>query len=136
MIHFHTLRWKNILSTGNSFTELKLDKSTNTLVVGHNGAGKSTTIYILAGLIVADQGQIKLFGEVVKSNNVDWRHNVGYVGEAGGYYENWTVEKNLKVKNGLVILKVNYKALKPVRFFHMNHTHYYLPAPIINWMPC
>ena len=44
MIHFHTLRWKNILSTGNSFTEIKLDKSTNTLIIGHNGAGKSTIL--------------------------------------------------------------------------------------------
>jgi len=44
MIHFHTLRWKNILSTGNSFTEIKLDKSPNTLIVGHNGAGKSTIL--------------------------------------------------------------------------------------------
>ena len=44
MIHFHTLRWKNILSTGNTFTEIKLDKSPNTLVVGHNGAGKSTML--------------------------------------------------------------------------------------------
>jgi DNA repair exonuclease SbcCD ATPase subunit len=44
MIYFHTIRWKNILSTGNSFTEIKLDKSPNTLVVGHNGAGKSTIL--------------------------------------------------------------------------------------------
>ena len=44
MIHFHTIRWKNILSTGNSFTEIKLDRSPNTLVVGHNGAGKSTML--------------------------------------------------------------------------------------------
>ena len=44
MIHFHTIRWKNILSTGASFTEIKLDKSPNTLVVGHNGAGKSTLL--------------------------------------------------------------------------------------------
>ena len=44
MIHFHTIRWKNILSTGNTFTELKLDKSPNTLVIGHNGAGKSTLL--------------------------------------------------------------------------------------------
>ena len=32
------------MSTGNSFTEIKLDKSTNTLIVGSNGAGKSTIL--------------------------------------------------------------------------------------------
>ena len=44
MIVFTTIRWKNLLSTGNVFTEIKLDKSTNTLIVGQNGAGKSTIL--------------------------------------------------------------------------------------------
>ena len=44
MIIFQKLRWKNILSTGNSFTELNLTKSPNTLVIGNNGAGKSTML--------------------------------------------------------------------------------------------
>ena len=44
MILFESVRWKNILSTGNSFTEIKLNKSPNTLIIGHNGAGKSTIL--------------------------------------------------------------------------------------------
>ena len=44
MIIFKTLRWKNLLSTGNHFTELKLNSNTNTLVVGTNGSGKSTML--------------------------------------------------------------------------------------------
>ena len=44
MIIFKTIRWKNILSTGNSFTEIRLDKSPNTLIIGNNGAGKSTVL--------------------------------------------------------------------------------------------
>jgi len=44
MIHFSKLRYKNILSTGNVFTEIQLDRSPNTIVVGENGAGKSTFI--------------------------------------------------------------------------------------------
>ena len=38
------MRWKNLLSTGNYFTEIKLDTNTNTLVVGENGSGKSTML--------------------------------------------------------------------------------------------
>jgi len=38
------VRWKNLLSTGNYFTEIKLDNNTNTLVVGENGSGKSTML--------------------------------------------------------------------------------------------
>lgn len=44
MIKFQTIRWKNLLSTGNTFTEIKLDKSINTLIIGNNGAGKSTIL--------------------------------------------------------------------------------------------
>lgn len=44
MIIFKTIRWKNILSTGNVFTEIKLDRSPSTLIVGQNGAGKSTIL--------------------------------------------------------------------------------------------
>src|SRR5574343_361239 len=44
MITFHTIRWKNFLSTGNVFTEIKLDAHQNTLIVGENGAGKSTIL--------------------------------------------------------------------------------------------
>lgn len=41
---FKTIRWKNFLSTGNSFTEIKLDKFKTTLIVGENGCGKSTLL--------------------------------------------------------------------------------------------
>jgi DNA repair exonuclease SbcCD ATPase subunit len=44
MIIFNTIRWKNFLSTGNQFTEIKLDVSPSTLIQGSNGAGKSTLL--------------------------------------------------------------------------------------------
>jgi DNA repair exonuclease SbcCD ATPase subunit len=44
MIVFRYVRWKNLLSTGNYFTEIKLDNNQNTLVVGENGSGKSTML--------------------------------------------------------------------------------------------
>jgi DNA repair exonuclease SbcCD ATPase subunit len=44
MIRFKNVKWKNFLSTGAQFTEVKLDKATTTLVVGENGAGKSTVL--------------------------------------------------------------------------------------------
>ena len=48
MITFTTLKWKNFLSTGNSFTTVNFSESKTTLVVGHNGAGKSTMLDALA----------------------------------------------------------------------------------------
>jgi len=44
MIQFNTVKWKNFLSTGNTFTEIDLNRNKTTLVVGHNGAGKSTML--------------------------------------------------------------------------------------------
>lgn len=48
MILFKYIRWRNILSTGNSWTEIKLNKSKSTLIVGENGSGKSTILDALS----------------------------------------------------------------------------------------
>ena len=44
MIIFKSIKYKNFLSSGNYFTEIPLDKHKSTLIVGHNGAGKSTIL--------------------------------------------------------------------------------------------
>ena len=44
MIVFEKLRWKNLLSTGNQFTEFNLCDTRSTLVIGGNGTGKSTML--------------------------------------------------------------------------------------------
>jgi DNA repair exonuclease SbcCD ATPase subunit len=44
LIIFKKVRWKNFLSTGNQFTEIELDRNPTTLIIGENGAGKSTIL--------------------------------------------------------------------------------------------
>ena len=44
MIKFNRIKWKNFLSTGGQFTEVEFTKSSSTLIVGENGAGKSTIL--------------------------------------------------------------------------------------------
>ena len=44
MIIFKTVRWRNFLSTGNNFIEIQLDRNPTTLIIGENGAGKSTVL--------------------------------------------------------------------------------------------
>jgi len=44
MILFKTIRWKNFLSTGNQHTEIDFTKNKTNLIIGTNGAGKSTVL--------------------------------------------------------------------------------------------
>jgi DNA repair exonuclease SbcCD ATPase subunit len=84
MIKFQVVRWKNLLSTGNAFTEIRLDKSTNTLIVGSNGAGKST---ILDALCFGLFG--KPFRKINKPNLVNSINNTDTVVEV-----EFTIGKN------------------------------------------
>jgi len=66
MIVFEKIRWKNLLSTGQMFTEVDLNGNTSTLIIGSNGAGKST---ILDALCFALFG--KPFRKISKSQLVN-----------------------------------------------------------------
>jgi len=48
MIFFKKIRWKNFLSTGQHFTEIDLNRTNSTLIIGDNGAGKSTILDALS----------------------------------------------------------------------------------------
>ena len=52
MIRFKNIRWKNFLSTGNHWTEVGLDKNETTLIIGTNGAGKSTILDALTFVLL------------------------------------------------------------------------------------
>ena len=60
MINFHRIRWKNVLSTGQNFIEIDLDKNPTTLIVGENGSGKST---------ILDALTFSLFGKAFRNIN-------------------------------------------------------------------
>ena len=48
MIYFKSVSWKNFLSTGNDTIKIELNRSPSTLIVGQNGAGKSTMLDALS----------------------------------------------------------------------------------------
>jgi ABC-2 type transport system ATP-binding protein len=56
-------------------------------LLGENGAGKSTTMRILAGLLPADRGDAVVLGKDAYKNAVELRHRVGYVPEKPRYYD-------------------------------------------------
>ncbi len=93
MILFKRLRWKNFLSTGNIFTEMDLCTKDMTLIVGSNGAGKST---ILDALTFGLFG--KPFRKVNKSQLV-----------------NTITKKNCLVEIEFSIGTVNYKVVRGIK---------------------
>lgn len=69
MITFHYVKWKNFLSAGNQWTEITLDTHKNTLIMGHNGSGKSTFLDALTFALFGKPFRKVNKGNVVNSIN-------------------------------------------------------------------
>ena len=69
MIKFKTLRFKNFLSTGENFTEINFLDNKTTLVVGQNGAGKSTMLDALSYALFGKPHRNILKNQLVNSIN-------------------------------------------------------------------
>ena len=92
MIYFKDIRWKNLLSTGNQFTEVQLNKSSTTLIVGDNGSGKSTVLDALCfGLFN------KPFRRITKPQLINSINNGGLLVEIEFDYGS----KSYKVRRGV-----------------------------------
>jgi DNA repair exonuclease SbcCD ATPase subunit len=93
MIYFKKLRWKNFLSTGNIFTEIDLAGKDTTLIIGQNGAGKST---------ILDALTFGLFGKPFRKINKPQLVNT-------------ITQKNCLVEIEFSIGTVNYKIIRGIK---------------------
>ena len=103
MILFEKIRWKNLLSTGNQFIEVELDKNSTTLILGSNGAGKSTILDALC---------FSLYGKAFRRINK-------------GQLVNSVNEKDCVVE---IEFTVNTVGWKIVRGITVSYTHLTLPT--------
>ncbi len=68
--------------------------------IGRNGAGKSTTLKMISGLITPTEGEIKLFGKPI--NDPIIRRRIGVLIESTGFYPNLTAKQNMIMKAKLM----------------------------------
>ena len=93
MILFETIRWKNFLSTGNHFSEIKFNQHASTLITGSNGSGKST---------VLDALTFGLFGKPFRKINK-------------AQLINTTNEKDAKVEVEFSISTIEWKVVRGIK---------------------
>ena len=66
-------------------------------LLGHNGAGKTTSLRIILGLLKPDSGSVKIFDKDILKFEDEVRANIGILSESTGLYDNLTVYDNLKL---------------------------------------
>ena len=64
-------------------------------IIGHNGAGKSTTLKMIAGLIEPTSGGIKVMGRDIQKEDVKIKKHIGYLPEESPLYEAMTAQQYL-----------------------------------------
>ena len=93
MITFKKISWKNFLSTGNHPIEVKLDEKSTTLIIGSNGAGKSTILDALTFVLYG-----KSFRKINKSQLI-----------------NTTNEKNCEVEIEFTVNSTDWKIVRGIK---------------------
>jgi len=134
MITFKKIRWRNFLSTGNQFTEIDLSEAKTSLIIGSNGAGKSTVLDALTFTLFNKPFRKISKGQLINSVNekdcvVEIDFSIGKI--------DWKVVRGIKPnifeihKNGTVldqkaaatdqqkwleeqVLKLNYKSFTQI----------------------
>ncbi len=75
---------------------LTLPAEATTAVIGRSGSGKSTLVQLINGLIAADGGTLRIFGETIDRNRLhELRRKIGYAVQGTGLFPHLTVEQNI-----------------------------------------
>src|SRR5512140_3338672 len=64
-------------------------------IIGHNGAGKSTTLKMIAGLVEPTSGNVRVMGRDIQKDSVKIKQHIGFLPEESPLYEAMTAQQYL-----------------------------------------
>lgn len=95
--------------------------------IGPNGAGKSTTVKIMLGILNNYNGEVRIFGEDISKNSIDYKKKIGYVPETAEIYENLTAYEYLTFLGEIYDMDfeaTNAKAKKLMTLFNIKDSYH------------
>jgi ABC-2 type transport system ATP-binding protein len=74
---------------------LQIDSGEIVGIIGHNGAGKSTTLKMIAGLVEPTSGHVRVMGHDMQKESIKVKQRIGYLPEESSLYEAMTARQYL-----------------------------------------
>src|SRR5487761_2599077 len=76
---------------------LRIPEGSMTAIIGPDGAGKTTLLRLLAGILTPVAEEVRVLGHSLPKDALAVQHQIGYMPQRFGLYEDLTVEENLKL---------------------------------------
>lgn len=95
--------------------------------IGPNGAGKSTTIKIMLGIESDYAGEVKIFGQDISKESIEYKRKIGYVPEIAEVYDNLTGHEYLTFIGelyGVDLQLADYKAKRLMELFGIGEVYH------------
>ncbi len=99
--------------------ELQVRPGTVTGLIGPDGAGKTTLMRLIAGLLLPDEGSISIFGRDVLADPLSAQRIIGYMPQHFGLYEDLTVAENMNLYADLQGLPVSERTARYEELTHL-----------------
>ncbi len=110
---------------------IEIPKGSITALIGLNGAGKSTTIKHILGLLRPMDGEIKVNGITIRENNEKYRKSISYIPESPVLYDELTLEEHINLTAmayGLNIKEAWEKADVLLKLFKLSDKKKFFPV--------
>ncbi|MFQ5864474.1 MAG: ABC transporter ATP-binding protein [bacterium] len=121
---------------------LKVNKRENLVILGGSGAGKSTILKIILGLLKPDLGSVRIFGQDIthsKEREIHpIRHRMGMVFQGGALFDSLTVWENvgycMMENHNAPLEQIHRNVNEKLAFVELQHAFEYLPSELSGGM--